>query len=143
MSSSSILLADLRATGLSLRVDGGKLLVSPSDAITDAQRELIRGSRDALVEELAWGEQTAILASYEPDWGPYGSILEDVAIVGLPWGGKVVLSVQEWAGIERWAQWAKDRRAAKEQAEAQSAQPKKRRRRAASGQADLFVGGQS
>ncbi len=46
-------LSTLARSGLSCRVEGGKLLVSPTERITPALRDLIRENRQAIVEELS------------------------------------------------------------------------------------------
>jgi hypothetical protein len=43
------LLECLKASGLSCRVDGGRLLVSPAEKVTDAIRQLVKPLRDELI----------------------------------------------------------------------------------------------
>ena len=47
------LLLDLTAAGLSVSLDGGRVIVRPSSRLTDGLREAIRAEKPALVELLA------------------------------------------------------------------------------------------
>jgi len=47
------LATELRAKGFSLSLDGGKLLVAPSEQLTDELRDLIRAHKLELVDELS------------------------------------------------------------------------------------------
>ena len=50
---SSLLVAELRAAGLTLSAHGGKLKVGPADLLTDELRQSIRGHRAGIVALLA------------------------------------------------------------------------------------------
>lgn len=45
----SALLECLKASGLSCRVDGGRLMVSPADKVTEEIRQLVKPLRDELI----------------------------------------------------------------------------------------------
>ena len=47
------LLLSLRSAGLTVRVDGGKLIVSPGEKLTPGQREAIKANKAALIVAVA------------------------------------------------------------------------------------------
>ena len=55
----------LRRLGLSLEVDGGRLIVTPTNLIDDDTRWLIRKHRDAIIAELEDVPRWAWLVSFE------------------------------------------------------------------------------
>lgn len=45
-------LVELRAAGLTLTLEGGRLVVTPASSLTDVHRQTLREHRDAIVEAL-------------------------------------------------------------------------------------------
>jgi len=60
------MLAELRALGLTLSLDGARLLVEPRALLTDALRNRIRAHKQALMRELA--EEARPPQSRFPPW---------------------------------------------------------------------------
>jgi hypothetical protein len=50
------ILTNLRGLGLTLELDGGRIMVGPSERLTDDVRGLIRGQRDEIVAALRQAE---------------------------------------------------------------------------------------
>lgn len=75
------LLEAMHATGFAVELEGGRILVSPSDRITDAMRAEIRSCRDELAELLASVEREAAelierLRQADPDHWTQGDVDE-------------------------------------------------------------------
>lgn len=104
------LLASLRAAGLSLRAEGGKLLIRPISRLTAEQRAAVAASRDALLSLLspdsaAWEEAASAIAERAfldpPDFGGAGVAMRESVVVRLEGFPAVAVSPEEWAEIEK------------------------------------------
>ena len=111
----SALLQCLTASGLSCRVDGDRLMVSPSNLVTDEIRALVKPCRDELMKLLASAEvpamDAAILAYFARTPWPAGSAvrLEELDVVTL--GDRTVaMPVGQWEtfaeAVNKWNEMA-------------------------------------
>ena len=90
------LLAHLQCAGFALRVEAGKLVVSPSSALTDEGRLSIRQHRDALIGVLSGEHDKPAIAAEKPSQPrPHKLTREQLlAAHAEPWGEAVIARFQ-------------------------------------------------
>ncbi|GDX85693.1 hypothetical protein LBMAG43_17350 [Methylococcaceae bacterium] len=75
----------IRAAGFVISIDGDSFLVSPSEQLTNEQREYLRANRDLIIGELETFEERAAIMEF--DAGFSRDEAEKLAIVTIPFGG--------------------------------------------------------
>ncbi len=91
------LLDALRDRGFTLAFsdDGGRILVTPAKALTEEDRQAIKGQRDALLDALAW-EAAPDVSGHEPDWSSGPVQMLALAVVRLDGCEPVTVEAERW-----------------------------------------------
>lgn len=110
------LLRQIEAAGFHLRVEDGRLLVRPADRLTQAQREVIAASRDALVDLLSGPDEATLQAlAYRawvdpPDWSAGAVQVRESVILRWSDGTTIALAPEQMVQWERMRLLSKMRR---------------------------------